>query len=235
MRPLTLLIACLLLAAPALASEPFVSDGRVVAKIVVGADAPADDVILGAQIAAYLQTFATEYETGVATTSDGVDVDDGRTYILIGMPQNNPLVAETLEGEPDGPYLRMLGDVMVVSGGTQSDVSEAAGMFARGRRSAGTLTVPDARVTEVIDDVADEEPEAERAESEPDATVVANGSAAAPEPTCEPRAYCSGDAVQSVAADCSERAVEFCPHGCDGGVCKPSLLSRLWSRLAFWR
>lgn len=229
----------LLLVSGAFAVQPFVQNGEIVATIVVGEEAPSTDVILGSQVGIYLQQFADEVRTGLAVTSDDISSLRSGTFILIGTPDNNPWVEEVLAGaEPEGPYLDLSGNVMVITGRTNADVSTAARLFTEGRTSYGDLVLeepvqesqPEPEVTqepEPVEPVVVSQP----AETiQPETTVESN--------TCTPTVYCKQGAVTQRFADCRTEMLEYCPNGCLEGVCKrsgfTSFFSSLFDALTFW-
>ena len=226
----------------AAAQAPFVQDGRIVATIVVGESAPATDVILGAEVASYLQRSATEVAFGIAATSADISLSHPTPLILIGTPQNNPLVADQLGVLSDsalaGPVIDLRGDRLVLSGRTQDDVRTAVLGFIQGHEPRNTQPAqPDPVAQEVVfDEPVIEQPVAqevvfdEPVQPQTQEPVVA----------CDPVRYCRGAEIITVNAQCDEVVLRVCDGLCRDGECllvetRPTAWQRFVSVIAFWR
>ena len=223
-------------------ASPFVRGSTLVSVIVVGDDAPPTDVILGVDVVSYLGQFADYAAPGLSKTSSQVDLDDAGVYILIGTPENNPLVAEVLGGvSPKGPYLSLDGDIMVISGRTDGDVQTAVELFRSGQRDYGSLEGS-------LPANGGEEPE-EEPETEPTSTYRPwekpstatetgdDGSDDLVEPAdgdCLPELFCSGNVLKQRRSDCTVKSVEYCSDGCEAGKCKTSFFSKIIDLLFGW-
>lgn len=234
-------ILVLLMLPLAAAQAPFVQDGRIVATIVVGESAPATDVILGAEVASYLQRFATEVTFGLAVTSADISLSHNAPLILIGTPENNPLVADQLgvfsNNALSGPVIELSGDRLVLSGPTDAHVRAATQWFIQGRTSTPDQPVRTQPVTSpprtpAPEPVVEPEPQA------PPAFVGELPQEAAPE--CEPVRYCRGADIIVSNAECDEVVLTTCSGLCRDGECvfiesRPTAWQRFVSALAFWR
>ncbi len=233
------IVLTLLILPLAIAQAPFVEDGRIVATIVVGEQAPATDVLLGAEVAAYLQRFATEVTYGLAVTSADITLAYNAPLILIGTPENNPLVQDLLgvsrNTDLSGPLVEIRGDRLVLSGPTDADVRVATQSFVAGRTSLGSSapvpTIPSAPPQVTPPEVA----------PEPQAPPVFVGET--PEevlPECEPTRYCRGADIMVTNAECEQVVLTTCSGLCRDGECvfveqRPTAWQRFVSTIAFWR
>jgi len=236
MKYIWLVLLALMLAVPAVAQEPYVQDGRIVATIVVGEDAPATDVILGAQVASYLQRFATEVRFGLAVTTREIPFSHNAPLILIGTPEDNPFVADQLDifsnTDLSGPLVVEQGNRLVLTGRNDAEVEQAADAFVSGRRSLGTLPrqqLPIISPPESLPEVV----------SEPSAPVFVEPTQPRL-PECEQARFCRGADVMVINTECQEVVHSTCPGLCRDGECvvsasKPSFWKRFVGALAFWR
>lgn len=238
-----IVLCALILALPvAAAVEPFIEDGRIVATIVVGERAPATDVILGSEIATYLQRFATQASLGLAETTRDITLRHSSPLILIGTPDDNPLVQELLGAQrPAGPVLELREDRLIVSGGSAADVRVAAEAFIDGQTTLQGPSQPVREVPELITEEPEvvEEPEAPEQEA-PRFVAEETEVIQEPEVVCEQERFCRGADVMVRQADCAEVVLTTCDGLCRDGECvfveeRRSFWQRVVSTFAFWR
>jgi hypothetical protein len=245
-QPLNLTLMLLLLISAASASTspsvPFVSNGNLVVIVVVGDEAPVTDVMLGAEVAAYLRQYAINSASRIGRLASEVDITDGEVYVLIGLPANNPTVVQALglqRGEGfDGPFLSLSGKIQVISGATQSDLETAVDLFITGTRNHGAVI----RDGNNIDVQAEEEAVAALEPVEQPAEALADaipevGSEQPPAPTveeCETETFCKDGMLHTRNTDCREQLTKVCAHGCEEGVCRKNLFLRFLEWLMFW-
>lgn len=244
MKHASLVIAALLIliAAPlAIAQVPFVEDGRITATIVVGADAPATDVILGAQVASYLQQYAAQVTTGLAATTDMISYDHPQPLILIGTPENNPFVADYLDSSSQGfsgPIVRLDGSRLVLSGRDAQEVQSATNAFMQGTMRLGTVNGAGSPVRPENVPVVVGQQETEPIRSQ-DIILPIQEELRNTTQECAPERFCRGADIMTYNADCQEVVLRTCEGLCNDGMCveqeRPSFFRRILSALAFWR